>query len=55
MLYNRKTSHLEYTEIFYTGFCSGEKEKVVFFDKAKSCIVGIVDSGITSPTSDFLL
>jgi len=55
ILCRRKISHLHNTGIFYSAFYSGEKEKVVFSDKAESCIVGIIASGITSPTSEVLL
>jgi hypothetical protein len=31
------------------------REMLVFSDEADSCIVGTIDSGITSPTSEVLL
>ena len=31
------------------------RKRVVFSDEAETCIVGTLDSGITSPTSEVLL
>jgi hypothetical protein len=55
MLYTRENVQLQNPEILHTELYGAGWNKVVFSVEAGSCIVGSIDSGITSPTSGVLL